>query len=134
MEIVSHPLVLDASALIADIKNEPGAESVREITEAASGNVYLHAVNASEVAYHLICIGLSPMLAFYYTSPKGVTIVGEIEQRLWKRSATLKAEYRNLSLADCIVIAFAESMKAELLTGDRLFQKGRTTAAITLFR
>lgn len=134
MEIMGRSIVLDSSALLADIKSEPGAEAVRGIMGNAAHNLFMHALNASEVAYHLIRFGLPPELAFHLAAPKGVTIVEDLEQRLWKRSAVLKAEYSNLALGDCVVISLAELLKAELVTGDRLFEQVETTASIKLFR
>lgn len=128
------PLVLDASALLADIKDEPGAEEVRGIMREAADGLFMHAVNAGEVAYHLIRFGLPPELAFQLAAPKGVVVVEDLERRLWERSAILKAEYRNLAFGDCIAISLAESLGAELVTGDRFFQKVTTSISITLFR
>lgn len=126
--------MLDASALLADIKDEPGAEAVRGIMREATDGLFMHAVNASEVAYHLIRFGLPSALAFHLAAPKGVVIVEDLEQRLWERSAVLKAEYRNLALGDCVAISLAESLGAELVTGDRLFKQVETTASMKLFR
>jgi PIN domain nuclease of toxin-antitoxin system len=131
---MGRPLVLDASALLADIKDEPGAEVLHGIMRKAGGDLFMHAVNASEVAYHLIRFGLPPALAFQLATPKGVVIVEDLERRLWERSAILKAEYRNLALGDCVAISLAESLGAELVTGDRLFKQVKTTASMKLFR
>lgn len=128
------PLVLDASALLADIKDEPGAEAVRGMMRDASDGIFMHAVNASEVAYHLLRFGLPPTLAFQLAAPKGVVIVEDMGKRLWERNAILKADYRNLALGDCVAISLAESLGAELLTGDRLFRDVETSAPIKIFR
>ncbi|MCD8349386.1 MAG: PIN domain-containing protein [Planctomycetaceae bacterium] len=127
-------IVLDASALLADIKDEPGAETVRDLMNAAADGLFMHAVNASEVAYHLIRFGLPPALAFRLAAPQGVVIVEDLERRLWERSAVLKAQYRNLALGDCVAISLAESLGAELLTGDRLFKQVETFVQIQSFR
>lgn len=127
-------LVLDASALLADIKDEPGAGEIRNIMRNAADGLFMHSVNASEVAYHLIRFGLPPTLAFQLATPKGVVIVEDLERRLWERSALLKAEYRHLALGDCVAISLAESLGAELMTGDRFFQDVKTSSPIILFR
>lgn len=131
---MGRPIVLDASALLADIKDEPGAEAVRDIMREAADGLFMHSVNASEVAYHLIRFGLPPTLAFRLAVPRGVVIVEDLERRLWERSAVLKAEYRNLALGDCVAISLAESLDAELVTGDSLFKQVETTAPMKLFR
>jgi PIN domain nuclease of toxin-antitoxin system len=131
---MGRPLVLDASALLADIKDEPGADAVRGIMRETADGLFMHAVNASEVAYHLIRFGLPPVLAFRLAVPKGIVIVEDLERRLWERSALLKAEYRNLALGDCVAISLAESLDAELVTGDRLFRDVATPATMRFFR
>jgi PIN domain nuclease of toxin-antitoxin system len=131
---MARPLVLDASALLADIKDEPGAETVRHYIREAGDDLYMHAINASEVAYHLIRFGLPHALSFRLAAPEGMVIVNELEQSLWERTAVLKAEYRNLALGDCVAISFAESLDAELVTGDRLFRTVTTSASIKIFR
>lgn len=127
-------LVLDASALLADIKDEPGASTARDVMREATDGLFMHAVNASEVAYHLIRFGLPPVLAFRLAAPQGVVIVEDLDRRLWERSAVLKAQYRNLALGDCIAISLAESLGAGLLTGDRLFKEVETVVRIQSFR
>ncbi len=134
MEMTGRPIVLDASALLANIKDEPGAQRVRDIMREASDGLFMHAINASEVAYHLIRFGLPPVPAFRLAAPKGVMIIEDLERRLWERVAVLKAEYRNLALGDCAAISLAESLGAELLTGDSLFRNVATPTAMKFFR
>lgn len=131
---MERPLVLDASALLADIKDEPGADAVHGIMREAGGGIFMHAVNAAEVAYHLIRFGLPPLAAFQLAAPKGVVIVEDFERQLWERSAVLKAEHKNLALGDCVAISLAESLGAEVLTGDRLFRDVATSARMKFFR
>lgn len=46
-----NALVLDASAIIAEIKGEPGAEAIRQIIDMPpSGGIFMHSVNVCEVA------------------------------------------------------------------------------------
>lgn len=45
---MGRPLVLDASALLADIKDEPGAEAMRGIMREAADGLFMHAVNVSD--------------------------------------------------------------------------------------
>lgn len=128
-------LVIDTSAIIAEIKNEPGAETVRQIMAMPpEAGFFMHAVNVCEVAYHLIKFGLIESIAYELAVPDGVTIIDDIRPALWKRAASLKARYKNLALGDCIAVALAESLDADVLTGDRDFQKVDTDVGIKVFR
>ena len=128
-------LVIDTSAIIAEIKGEAGAEAVKQFMAVPpEGGFFMHAVNVCEVAYHLIRFGLIESIAYDLATPEGVTIIDDIRPVLWKRAASLKAQYENLALGDCIAIALAESLDADVLTGDRDFQKVDTNIDIKVFR
>lgn len=128
-------LVIDTSAIIAEIKGEPGAETVKQLMATPpEGGFFMHAVNVCEVAYHLLKFGLIESIAYELATPNGVTIIDDIRPALWKRAARLKAQYKNLALGDCMAIALAESLDADILTGDRDFQKVDTAIDIKVFR
>lgn len=128
-------LIIDTSAIIADIKGEYGAEAVRQIMATPpEGGFFMHAVNVCEVAYHLIKFGLIDSIAYELATPNGITIVNDLHPVLWRRAASLKAQYKNLALGDCVAIALAESLDADVLTGDRDFQLVDTNVEIKIFR
>ncbi len=128
-------LVMDTSAIIAEIKGEPGAEAIRRIlTTPPEGGFFMHAVNVCEVAYHLIKFGLIESVAYELAMPDGVTIIDGIGSALWQRAASLKARYKNLALGDCMAIGLAESLDADILTSDRDFQQVETTIRVMMFR
>lgn len=128
-------LLIDASALLAALKSEPGGDTVRQILEQApEGALFMHAVNACEVAYQLIKFGFIEYVAYYYAVPDAVEFIDHIQPAVWKRAASLKTEHTNLSLGDCILIAQAELIDADILTGDRAFQQIDTRIGIKLFR
>lgn len=133
--ITQRALIIDTSAIIAEIKGEPGSEVVRKIlNEPPSGGLYMHTVNVCEVAYKLIIFGFLEHVAFHLATPKGIEIVERILPPVWKRAASLKTRYQHLSLGDCILIAQAEMFNADILTGDRAFQQVSTHIAVKLFR
>ena len=94
----------------------------------------MHAINVCEVAYHLIRNGLSESDAYELSTPEGVAIIDDMRPVLWKRTASLKARHKNLALGDCVVIALAETLGADILTGDRDFGNVDTDVGIKLFR
>ena len=128
-------MVIDTSAIIAGIKGEPGAEEVERILMTPpEGGFFMHAVNVCEVVYHLIKFGLLESIAYELATPNGVTIIDDIRPILWKRAASLKSRHKNLALGNCITIALAESLAADILTGDRDFQNVDTNSNIMMFR
>ncbi len=128
-------LVLDTSALVAAIKGELGGDVVyRYMTEIFVGNVHMHAVNTCEVAYHIIKTAIVDNMAYKLASPVTVNICDVIKPSLWQRAASLKANYKHFALGDCICVAFAESLDATILTGDRHFKDVDTPVKVELFR
>lgn len=128
-------LVIDTSAIIAEIKGEPGAEAVTIIMAMPpKGGFFMHAINVCEVAYHLIKFGFIESIAYDLATPGGVTVIDDVRPALWKRAASLKAQHKNLALGDCIAIALAETLDADILTGDNDFQKVDTNIDIKMFR
>ena len=129
----TRPLVVDSSAIIAYINGESGSDMIHDaLASRHSWGLYLHKLNACEVAYKLIRAGVpGPQALLMATMPDWFTLSSVIN---WQRAAVLKAHCRHLSLADCVCIALAESIDADVLTGDRLFQEAGSTANILLFR
>ncbi len=128
-------VVLDSSALVAAVKDEPGGDFVRTyIAELPQGNVHIHSVNTCEVAYQLIKFGLMEIMAYSLANHPRVELCDVIQPGLWQRAASLKAKYKNFALGDCICVAFAESLNASILTGDRHFKTIDTPVKVELFR
>lgn len=131
---MSQPLVLDASALIAVAKNEPGAQFVINAMLAGTGNNFVHAINACEVAYILTGHGLSEKDAWEATSFGGFIRIEDVGQSMLENVCRLKSNTQHLSLGDCFAIALAEDLAGTVLTSDRNFAKAGTGAKITLIR
>ncbi|MGD0632012.1 MAG: type II toxin-antitoxin system VapC family toxin [Terracidiphilus sp.] len=115
-----NEVILDASAVLAVLKREPGAERVRAVLDRAA----IGAVNAAEVQSKLVDLGLSrhaaearirilccPILAF--------SDVQAIE------AGSLIALTRSLglSLGDRACLALAIDRKATVYTTDRIWTK-----------
>ncbi len=111
-----NSVVLDASAILAVARREPGMESVLAVRAGA----LISAVNHTEVVSKLL----------RYEVP-----VSEINQFLWEAFPRVvpfdrpQAEiagrlhavthYKNISYADCSCLALAQSRNLPVLTGDR---------------
>lgn len=117
--------VLDSSAVLALLFDEPAAEQVEEIFGKAadeSKEVYISAVNWTEVLYRVQHVqGEAGMKAAKQFEHETTLTVKEIDRDLAELAADLKAKHR-LSIGDAYCAALAKQMKAVLVTGDQEFE------------
>lgn len=118
--------VLDASALTAYFKKEPGYEQVQELlTKAASSkqSLLLSAVNWGEVFYVTFRNHGSESAEEISRVIESFPIdVVPVDRTLAKQAALYKASHK-MSYADCFAAALAKIRKAILVTGDKDFKK-----------
>lgn len=112
--------VFDSCAVVAFLQREPGAEVVAEILKDPQSRCLLHAINACEVYYDIYrrsgeedSSALEGILA-----TAGIELLETIPSPLWRAAGKLKAEWRRVSLADCIAIALALLENGTVLTSD----------------
>ncbi len=111
--------VLDACAMIAYIEGEPGGAAVAALLSDSAAVCYAHSLNLCEVYYQ----GLrrsdprTARAAIASLYRDGVIERRDMSRRFWQRVGGHKARGR-LSLPDCICIALAEELSAELVTSD----------------
>jgi PIN domain nuclease of toxin-antitoxin system len=117
--------VLDASALLALFLDEPGAEKMEHLFQAASEAdrpVFISAVNWAEVLYKIERkhgnAGLETAQQFERTTPLEAV---PVDRELAESAALLKNSHK-LGLADAFAVALAKSKKAELVTADYEFK------------
>jgi len=110
-------VVLDASAVLAFLQGEEGAEDVES---AILGGAQCGAANWSEVAQKVLAAGrdwgiVRALLTSYGVMVQPVTIDdAEWAARRWKRG-------EGLSLADRLCLALAERADAQVLTADSMW-------------
>lgn len=128
------PLVLDSSALLTLLFDEPGAETMEAIMHRAAAKeqpMLMTGVNWAEVCYRagkrLGPAALAHAGEFATNTP--ITIVA-VDRELAEAAATYKAADR-LGLADAFAAALAKSRKAELVTADREFKSVESEIKIT---
>lgn len=124
--------VLDASALLAVLNNEPGAE---RLSPALLADATISAVNLSEVHGKLLQAGLSAADAWNAAvTPVGnVVAFTETHARI-AGSLRLQTQPLGLSLADRACLAAAIQLKAPVYTADRTFKKLRLAIPIHVIR
>jgi PIN domain nuclease of toxin-antitoxin system len=113
-------MVLDASALLALINAEPGAQRV----EAVLPDAVMSAVNLSEVVAKLGDIGITEREAWEEAADLVPRIVA-FDTDLARRAARLRPKTRalGLSLGDRACLALAELLTTPVLTADRTWRK-----------
>jgi PIN domain nuclease of toxin-antitoxin system len=124
-------VVLDASALLAVIFDEPGAENLTdEILESA----VISTVNLAEVQSKLIKKGYEPEEAWddalalvqaEHFTPEQAKIAGTLIQ---------KTESRGLSLGDRSCLALAIALKAEVYTTEQIWKGLKVGVPIHVIR
>ncbi len=124
-------VVLDASAVLAVLNGEPGAEAVWEYLPGAQ----LSAVNAAEVAAKLVDGGLGAEGAGQSLDRLGARVVpfeaADVVPVAQMRSATRAA---GLSLGDRACLALARRLGVPALTADRQWRDLQVDVEVRLIR
>ena len=124
--------VLDASALLALLLNEPGQDLVaRALSDGAS----ISAVNVSDVVAKLSEIGMPVAAIRDALDSLGMDVVG-FDRRQAYRAGELRPATRpgGLSLGDRACLALAEELNAPAITTDRSWEKLPLGIPITVAR
>lgn len=116
--------VLDAFALMAHFKKEPGATRMAELLEQATRNqqpLIISAVNLGEVFYKTVRQfdrrRAEEVLSGVQQLP---ILVVNVDRQLALDAALIKGAFR-ISYADCIAAALTQRLDATLITGDQGF-------------
>jgi ribonuclease VapC len=111
-------IVLNASACLALINDEPGGDSVAQ--RAASDDATISTVNYAEVLQKATRLGLAAERVDATLDDFGITVTP-----FSRLDARLAASYRHrsgLSLADRVCLALARSLSSPAYTTDRIWQ------------
>jgi len=119
---VKKSFVLDASALIAFLGDERGAEKVEEILRKAGENkifLYMNKINVLEVYYGVYREDGKKKAEETLLKIQGlpIKITDILSGDIFKEAGRFKAKYK-ISLADSIAIADAKTKDAFLITAD----------------
>lgn len=123
--------ILDASAVLALLNGEPGAERV----EACLSEGAISAVNAAEVATRLVDAGMPADEAFEALRLLALPIlVFDADAALDASRLRTHTRQRGLSLGDRACLATAASRNAIAVTADRAWQGIEAGCAIEVIR
>lgn len=123
--------VLDSSALLAVLNNEPGSQAVIAILDEA----IISSVNHAEVVSKLIERGVTLDQARVMLRTLNVPIV-EFDRPMAERTGELRSatKHLGLSLGDRACISLAERERAPAFTGDRRWTEVRCETEIRVIR
>lgn len=114
--------VLDASAMLAYAKAEPGGDTVLEVMTDPTRRCYMHAVNVCEVYYHFLrAFGQAAADAVVKTFVgAGVILREDLDPPFWRQVGQNKVSF-TLALGDCFCLAWAQQLGGEVVTSDHQF-------------
>lgn len=123
--------VLDSSALLAVVHQEPGAEVVRPLLEGAA----VSAVNLSEVASKLIDRGIPSRSVKSGLLRMSLRVYGFDDEAAFATANLRTAVPKDVSLGDRACLALAAYLGAEAVTADRAWATfGLSSPTIRLIR
>lgn len=126
-------VVLDTSALLAFVNDEPGAQILMDNT--LIGNLTMSAVNVSEAYAKLVSRGAKLSLAWEaVTGP--VTEIVSFDEEQGRIAGELVAHTKSLglSLGDRACLALGIFLKAPVYTADRVWKQLKIGASIKVIR
>ncbi|HEY1750901.1 MAG TPA: PIN domain-containing protein [Caulobacteraceae bacterium] len=123
--------VIDASALLAVLYGEPGAD----VTLGAMGDAVMSAVNVAEAISKLVVRGIAEHDAIAAVHSFDVE-VAPVDERQAALAGLLHARSRRqgVSLGDAFCLALAKAVAAPALTADRRWASLDLGVAVTLIR
>lgn len=113
-------IVLDACAMIAWLRNEPGADIVDVAVGDIANQCLAHAINLCEVFYDAYRNAGETQAQSILSDLRTVHVIerNDFDPAFWQEVGRLKAIHRKVSLADCCAIALTNRAGATLFTSD----------------
>ncbi len=113
--------VLDTCALIAWFENEDGRDAVRDVFRDPDGIHLMHALNICELYYDYYRRDgrIAAETALRHIRQMNVRPYRSMDKPMIREAGETKALFRQISLADCFVVATARRARGLVLTADR---------------
>lgn len=117
-------LVFDSSAMLALLRDEPGADFVQNLIDDADVPKYAHAVNFVEVFYDFLKQSREiAENAIADLKSLGIEERSDLDGAFWRDVATIVCDARkdggHLALGDAFGIALSRRLDADFVTADR---------------
>lgn len=111
--------VLDACAMIAYLRGEPGSDVVEARLAQEPPSCLAHAVNVCEVFYYFLRLGGEPAArsAVDELRANGLLICEDMDQAFWQQVGRYKVSCK-VPLGDAFAIALATRFGGEIITSD----------------
>lgn len=118
-------LVLDSSALIAYIREEPGGPDVRDLLHDPGNRILVHASNLCEMYYDLLSDHDEETAEAVVNAilSLGVILREDLDRAFWKQAGDHKASLHRISLADCYCLTLGQRENAVIVSSDHDFDK-----------
>ncbi|MEW6209261.1 MAG: PIN domain-containing protein [Acidobacteriota bacterium] len=112
--------ILDACAMIALLRDEPGADVVEDCLCDVNNACFAHSINLCELYYDFFRVGgeSAALQAVDDMKDAGVIERNDFDQPFWQDAGKIKAVHRHVSLADCMALSLAQRLSGSLLTSD----------------
>ena len=128
---MASQVVLDASALLALLRNEKGAETI----SARLSSAVISAVNQAEVQTRLVAAGLSEQEAWWHIAEAGCPSAEFDEEQARIAGGLVRAARPyGLSLGDRACLALALQLKATVFTTDAAWEELGLAVEIKVIR
>jgi PIN domain nuclease of toxin-antitoxin system len=128
---VARPIVVDSSALLAVLLDEPGGRAVENRLPGSAMSV----VNLAEVLSQLAQRGLDPERLTELVRRLDLEVVpADLSQAVGAARLHAATRAQGLALADCFCLGLGLARKAEVLTADRAWLAVRVGVPVTLVR
>ena len=129
---MSGKYLLDASALLALIFDEPGADQVRDVFD----STLIHAVNLAEVMRKMVSLGMPADQVIARIAELHLEIITEFTAGQAEEMARWAPESKRLglSLGDSLCLVVAQAIDAVAVTADRRWSEiqGRDVQVIRI--
>lgn len=113
-------LVLDACAMIAFLRKEPGHEPMQSLLYNPELRCMAHVINLCEVYYDFLRVTDEPTAQQVLDdlATLGVIFRNDLDTQFWKTTGHYKSTLRRISLADCFALSLANRTNATIVTSD----------------
>jgi len=117
--------VLDACAMIAFLRDEPGADFVEAILIHPVDRCFAHTVNVCEVYYDFVRNSnvRTARMAIEDLARAGIRARRDMGRGFWQRVGGLKGTIRKISLANCFALALSEKLVRDVVTSLRYIMR-----------